>query len=133
MALKTNHPPTLMLPSPTTCLPSSPAVFLKSSLLTSGRITISVVTQLIREQCTEMNVVFEGKGMTFFGYIYSTEVVSAILLVTVIHKLIFTPLGAMNSLMIGAQPVLVCVFVWVWVCVCVRQQVCNRTQVHPGP
>lgn len=83
--------PTLMLPSTTTCLPSSPAVFLKTISLLSGRITISVVTQLIREECTQMNVIFAGRGTMGFEQIHSTEMVSAILLVTVIYQLISSP------------------------------------------
>lgn len=83
-----------MLPSSTTCLPSSPAVFLKSSSLISGRITISVVTQLVREEYMQMNVIFVARGTTDFGQIYSAEVVSTILLVSVIHKLISSPLLA---------------------------------------
>lgn len=63
-----------------------------------------------------------------FWYIYSTEVVNATLLVTVIHKLIFTPLGVINPLMISAQP-----SACVCLCVCVRQQVCNGARVHPAP
>jgi len=83
--------PTLTLPSTTTCLPSSSAVFLKSISLLSGRITISVLTELIREERMQMSVIFAGRGMMGFGQISSTEMVSTILLVTVIHQLISSP------------------------------------------
>ena len=91
--------PTLTLPSTTTCLPSSSAVFLKSISLLSGRITISVLTELIREERMQMSVIFAGRGMMGFGQI-SSEVVERLLS------------WLINSLLISSWPLLLCV------CVC---------------
>ena len=110
---------------PTLTLPS--AVFLKSISLLSGRITISVLTELIREERMQMSVIFAGRGMMGFGQISSTEMVSTILLVTVIHQLISSPSWP-NQFPVDQFLTIapVCVCVWVY-----QQQACNRVLAFP--
>lgn len=128
MALKINHPIVSQLPSPTTHLPSWPTVFLESSLLASGRISISVVTQPIREQSTEMNVILEGKGKKDF-WIHLYHRGGKLNLACYCDSQAHLHPSRCNQFPDNQRSDRACVCL----CVCVRQQVCNRAQVHPGP